>query len=187
MYGTNVVNILSNKQAMVNKFSNIKERILYVAEYYKVSKESFFESIGMTYGNFKGSAKERPLNSDAIVKILSIYTEVDSDWLLTGKGEMLKKEHADIEISEESRNLLNRIHDTSYSEKKLSQEVEKLSEINERILKENKLQAKVIEGLEYKVSTLEKQISEQTYSQKETFLYRNVAEPAPKLVEKQRK
>ena len=58
---------------MVNKFSNIKERILYLTEYYSVSKELFFENIGMTYGSFKGSAKERPLNSDAIVNIVHIY------------------------------------------------------------------------------------------------------------------
>ena len=172
---------------MVNKFSNIKERILYVSEYYKVSKESFFESIGMTYGNFKGSAKERPLNSDAIVKILSIYTEVDSDWLLTGKGEMLKKEHTDFEIPEKSWKLLNRINETGDSENNLSKEVEKLSETNERIVKENKLQAKVIEGLEFRVATLEKQLSQQTYSQKEGFLYHNVAEPAPELAKKKAK
>jgi hypothetical protein len=169
---------------MENKFSNIKERILYVAEYYKVSKELFFEKIGMTYGNFKGSAKERPLNSDAIVKILSIYTEVDSDWLLTGNGEMLKKEQTDLEISEKSRNLLNRFSETAYSSKNLTNEVEKLSEINDRVVKENKLQAKVIEGLEFKVATLEKQLSEQKRSQKEEFLYPSVAEPEPKLTNK---
>lgn len=185
MCGANVVNILSNKQAMVNNFSNIKERILYIAEYYKVSKELFFENIGMTYGNFKGSAKERPLNSDAIVKILSIYTEVDSEWLLTGKGEMLKKEDPEIYVSEESRHVFNRGY--PIPEKNLSTEIEKLSEINERVVKENKLQAKVIEGLEYKVATLEKQLSEQKYSQTEAFLYRNVAESAPELTKKERK
>jgi phage repressor protein C with HTH and peptisase S24 domain len=78
---------------MDNKFSNIKERILYIIEYHNDTKEDFFKKIGMTYGNFKGSAKKTPINSDAIVNILSIYKDINPEWLLTGKGEMLKKEY----------------------------------------------------------------------------------------------
>jgi len=74
---------------MDNKFFNIKERILYLIEYNNDTREDFFNKIGMTYGAFKGNAKNRPLNSDAIVNILSIYTNISSFWLLTGKGNML--------------------------------------------------------------------------------------------------
>ena len=35
---------------------------------------------------FKGIAKMTPLNSDAIANILSIYQDVNPEWLLTGKG-----------------------------------------------------------------------------------------------------
>lgn len=76
---------------MDNKFSNIKERILYIIEYHNDTKEDFFKKIGMTYGNFKGSAKKTPINSDALVNILSIYKDINPEWLLTGKGEMLKE------------------------------------------------------------------------------------------------
>jgi hypothetical protein len=69
-----------------NKFSNIKERILYIAEYYGVNKEKFFADMGLTYGNFKGNNKTRPINSDAIEKILAIYSDVDPVWLITGAG-----------------------------------------------------------------------------------------------------
>lgn len=141
----------------------------------------------MTYGNFKGSAKDRPLNSDAIVKILSIYTEIDSEWLLTGKGEMLRNYHSDVEIPEQTRHIINRTNETGSSLRSFSNELEKLSEINERITKENRLQEKIIEGLEYKVADLEKQLSNKRYSQKEVFLHHNVAEPAPELTSKGRK
>lgn len=75
---------------MDNNLSYIKERILTYIEYKGVNKNHFIESIGMTYGNFKGSNKYRPLNSDAIENILSISEDLNPLWLLTGKGEMLK-------------------------------------------------------------------------------------------------
>ena len=68
----------------------IKERILYILEIKGVVKESFFNKIGMTYGNFTGKAKETPLNSNAIGNILSIFSDINPDWLLTGTGSMLR-------------------------------------------------------------------------------------------------
>jgi hypothetical protein len=170
---------------MDNKFSNIKERILYLTDYYKISKELFFENIGMTYGSFKGSAKERPLNSDAIVKILSIYTEINSDWLLTGNGSMLKKDYQDfIVVPDKSEELFKSFSNIQSKEVQLLATVDKLSQSNEMLTKENSLQAKIIEGLEFKISILEKELSKSKFTQKETFLYNNVAEPAPELIKK---
>lgn len=74
---------------MANKITNIKERVLEIAKYKGVSYERFCESIGMTYGSFKGIAKERPLNSDAIEIIITNNPDINSNWLLTGKGNML--------------------------------------------------------------------------------------------------
>lgn len=75
---------------MEKNFSNIKERILQVSEYYGISKEKFFEDLGITYGNFKGSAKERPVNSSFLEKILTTFPDLSPDWLLLGNGEMLR-------------------------------------------------------------------------------------------------
>ncbi|MCE9538447.1 MAG: hypothetical protein K8R85_04410 [Bacteroidetes bacterium] len=75
---------------MDNKIPKIKDRVLQIAKYKAISYETFFPKIGMTYGNFKGEAKKTPLNSDTIGNILSIYPEINSDWLITGKGEMIK-------------------------------------------------------------------------------------------------
>ncbi|MCO5230177.1 MAG: hypothetical protein M9958_03375 [Chitinophagales bacterium] len=77
---------------MDNKLTNIKERILYIAEYKGIAKEIFFEKINMTYGNFKGKSKQTPINSNAIADILSIYPDINSYWLITGKGSMLKED-----------------------------------------------------------------------------------------------
>lgn len=76
---------------MKNNLSNIKERILYLAENVAVSKQEFFRKINITYGNFTGDKKKRPINSDTIENILLSYPETNPEWLLTGKGEMLKE------------------------------------------------------------------------------------------------
>lgn len=75
---------------MKNNLPNIKERVLFLAENVEVSKQKFFKNIKITYGNFTGEKKKRPLNSDAIENILLSYPETNPEWLLTGKGEMLK-------------------------------------------------------------------------------------------------
>lgn len=75
---------------MENKQTNIKERILQIAKYNKISYEAFFEELGMSYGNFKGKAKNTPLNSDAIASILTKYNDISADWLLLGIGNMKK-------------------------------------------------------------------------------------------------
>lgn len=77
---------------MKNNLSNIKERVLYLAENIEVSKQEFFRKIEITYGNFTGDKKNRPLNSDAIENILLNYPKTNPEWLLTGKGKMLKED-----------------------------------------------------------------------------------------------
>lgn len=77
---------------MKNNLSNIKERILYLAEQQEDSKQKFFKKINITYGNFTGEKKIRPVNSDAIENILRNYPETNPNWLITGKGEMLLSE-----------------------------------------------------------------------------------------------
>lgn len=75
---------------MDKKISSIKERVIEIAEFKSISKEKFINDLGMTYGNFKGIQKKTSLNSDFLDRILSIYPELSAEWLLTGKGAMLK-------------------------------------------------------------------------------------------------
>jgi hypothetical protein len=77
---------------MATIFSNIKERVLYISENKGITREKFFEDLGITYGNFKGKAKEKALSSDVLAKIIAKYSDVSPEWLLTGRGEMLKEE-----------------------------------------------------------------------------------------------
>ena len=70
----------------------IKERVVQILEYKGIAKENFYKKIGVTSANFRGNAKKTPLNSFAIENILSEIPDLNAEWLLTGKGSMLKKE-----------------------------------------------------------------------------------------------
>lgn len=75
---------------MANIFSNIKERVLYISEYKQINKEIFFEELGVSYGNFKGKAKESALSSDVLAKIITKYPDINIEWLLNGSGKITK-------------------------------------------------------------------------------------------------
>jgi hypothetical protein len=77
---------------MAEKIFTIKERILQLLESKGVVKDKFFNKIGVSYGNFKGKSLKSGLNSDTIAEISAIFPDVNLEWLLTGKGSMIKSE-----------------------------------------------------------------------------------------------
>lgn len=91
---------------MENKFTNIKDRVIQVSERQNISKEAFFKSIGMTSASFRGKAKETPLNSNAIVNIITKYPDTDLYWLLSGTTKVSVN---DVHILEESSEKYNQI------------------------------------------------------------------------------
>jgi predicted RNase H-like nuclease (RuvC/YqgF family) len=127
----------------------IKDRIIQIIEYKKISKENFFTKIGMTSANFRGKAKETPINSTAIENILSEIPDVNPEWLLTGKGKILR-EDAVLSKKEEDHNLIDRITQQAEQVGALKKEnehqnelIKKLTAENERLKNENgKLQSR---------------------------------------------
>ena len=101
-------NIISK---MKSKKIFIKERILQIAKIKRISYESFFEGIGMSYGNFKGKAKSSPINSDTIATILTKYSDINPEWLLLGIGDMIKNGYTicDENLKDEIRQLKDTI------------------------------------------------------------------------------
>ncbi len=116
---------------MDNKFTYIKERILYIIENKGFKKESFFKSIGMTYGNFKGELKKKPINSNALENILSKIPDVNAYWLITGKGEMLLKNNKQQETPDVL--VLNDPNAAYYVDKEKKGLYERIEELKEAI------------------------------------------------------
>jgi len=74
---------------MAENITTIKQRILQFAGYQPDNLEIFFKKIGSTYGNFKGKSKNTALSSDILAVISTSYPELNMDWVLNGRGEML--------------------------------------------------------------------------------------------------
>lgn len=71
------------------------DRILTLIKYFNLSPSDFAEEIGVQRSSISHliSGRNKP-SLEFVQKILSRFHEIDTEWLLTGKGEMLKSEMA---------------------------------------------------------------------------------------------
>jgi len=76
---------------MATNLTNVKERVLHLSDYKGISRELFFDTLGLSYGNFKGKAKEKALSSETLAIIVAAFPDISTDWLLTGNGSMLRE------------------------------------------------------------------------------------------------
>lgn len=72
--------------------SQIKARILQFIDNQKITKEKFCTQVGIDSSNLRGITLESDPNARIIAKILTEFPELSPDWLLIGKGEMLRSE-----------------------------------------------------------------------------------------------
>lgn len=71
----------------MREFSLVKQNILYFIEKQNISKYELYQKTGISNGVL---SQKGGMSEENTIKFLSFYTEVSADWLLTGKGEMLK-------------------------------------------------------------------------------------------------
>lgn len=69
---------------------NTKERLIKFLEYLRISQGKFETSIGLSNG-FVNNVGDN-IRRSSIDKITSVYPELNTSWLLTGVGEMLKED-----------------------------------------------------------------------------------------------
>lgn len=78
----------------MDKISPIKKRILQYIDSVRISRIDFCEKVGISYANMKGKGLESEIGGTQIVKILSQSPGLSPEWLLTGKGAMLRGQSA---------------------------------------------------------------------------------------------
>ncbi|ALJ05147.1 hypothetical protein APS56_08425 [Pseudalgibacter alginicilyticus] len=73
----------------MQNFSPIKKRILQYIEYKHISKYKFYQETGITRGVLD---KDSGISEDNIAKFIAYDKTINLEWLLTGVGEMIKRE-----------------------------------------------------------------------------------------------
>lgn len=80
----------------------ILERIKQYIDYKSISVAAFEKSIGMSNASFgKCLKKGGAIGTDKLENILSVYPDISPDWLLIGKGDMLKGSGVVVEPSKD--------------------------------------------------------------------------------------
>jgi len=70
----------------------MKERLKQLIDYYGISTNLFSQKIGVSEGTIrKILAQDTTIRSDTLEKISQNFAEINMDWLVTGRGEMLMK------------------------------------------------------------------------------------------------
>ncbi len=67
--------------------SPIKQKILQFIEYKGITKYKFYLDTGVTRGILD---QNNGISEENLAKILAYFPEISPDWLLTGRGEMLR-------------------------------------------------------------------------------------------------
>ena len=79
-----------NFEPKQQNFAPIKGRILQYIDSQNISREKFFLKIGASKSNFSKSALKSEVSATIVSNICVQNPELSADWLLTGRGEMLK-------------------------------------------------------------------------------------------------
>ncbi len=129
----------------MREFSIIKKNILYFIDNQNISKYELYQKTGISNGVL---SQKGGMSEENTIKFLSYYTNVSADWLLTGKGEMLKKEGL---VQQAHNNISSTItqHQTIHA----PEDYETLKKENQRLTQENSgLKDKIIQLMEEKMS-----------------------------------
>ena len=106
-----IVKYFDMKQENRENISEIKRRILQYIENIGITREEFYNKVSLNGANFRGKSALSELSGDKIANILRSYQDLNPDWLLLGKGEMLRVSSPEIPSDTTLSALLDRISD----------------------------------------------------------------------------
>jgi peptidase S24-like protein len=130
----------------MREFSFVKQNILYFIEKQNISKYELYRKTGISNGVL---SQKGGMSEENTIKFLSFYTEVSADWLLTGKGEMLKTSAQN--ITQKGNTNVNNGHNVSGQGNIIKQTNDELMEIirekDKQIAEKDKQIAMLIEKI----------------------------------------
>lgn len=72
----------------------MNKRLKQIIEYYGITPHKFSQKIGLSEGTIrKILSANTSIKSENLEKLAQTFTEINLDWLITGRGEMLFSEH----------------------------------------------------------------------------------------------
>jgi len=113
----------------------IIDRLAEYIELKDISLNAFDKSIGMSNGYIGKQIKNKAsIGGDIIEKIACVHTDLNIDWLITGKGELLKnsdevmgKAMPTLDVTATATLLLKRVEELSVENYTLKQELDELT------------------------------------------------------------
>ena len=139
--------------------SPIKKNILQYIEYKGISKYKFYQETGITRGVLD---QNNGMSEENTARFIAQYPEVSTDWLLTGKGSMLRRQSAPEVAPPPSEpafpGLIEKIQDLSVKVGRLEAENEHLRAAIEAKQKEIEAQRREIEARQKEIEDKERQI-----------------------------
>lgn len=109
---------------MQENFNHTKERILQYLKYKGVSIRKFSEKISISPSNFNEKNMISSLSGDILSRILTIFEELSPDWLMLGKGEMLRGSDREKPSDTTVSILLQRIEDLARENGQLQAQID---------------------------------------------------------------
>ena len=139
--------------------SPIKKNILQYIEYKGISKYKFYQKTGITRGVLD---QNNGMSEENTARFIAQYPEVSTDWLLTGKGAMLRGQSAPEVAPPPSEpafpGFIEKIQDLSVKVGRLEAENEHLRAAIEAKQKEIEAQRREIEARQKEIEDKERQI-----------------------------
>lgn len=89
---TNIYDLNRKNKFTTMNFETTKHRIMHFIKYKGISLRIFFEQTGIRRGFLDGDKLEGAVSDQFLTKIIAQYPELNLRWLITGEGEMLRRE-----------------------------------------------------------------------------------------------
>lgn len=115
--------------------AEIKDRVIEYLKINGMTKQDFCKETGISYANMVGNSLKSELGGEQISSIFMKFPNINPDWLLLGKGEMLRQNmsKSDVLSADQEAFYKNFIADKEKKIEELTRENEKLRIENEQM------------------------------------------------------